>query len=76
MDKDSYLDWLQSLDTDELVAMANKWGLALAKKLTSANPRDLQIFEEYLVDYYSNTVVPGREAYQYDQIKGERYEVA
>ena len=70
MDKDAYIDWLQQQDTKDLIQLANDWGLILATKITTLQ-NDLQTFEQYLVDHYSNTVVPGFEAYQYDQIKGD-----
>lgn len=69
MDKDKYLDWLQSLDTEELIRLANDWGLQLATKITNQQ-NGLQVFEEFLVDYYSRIVVPGIEANHYDQMRG------
>ena len=63
MDKEAYMTWLEQIDTDTLLSLANAYGHECAA-IRYHSP-----FEEFLIDYYSRTVVPEIESKIYEEMK-------
>jgi len=58
MDRDLYQNWLESLDIDEIINLADDWGNQVANysAMGGEELKRLQTFSQYLIDHYNGAV--------------------
>lgn len=59
MDKDKYVDWADNLETWEIIGFADHWGnkIAAIAAMGGEEMSKLQTFEQYLIEYYNESIV-------------------
>ena len=58
MDRDAYMNWVEQLESYQLIDFANHWGQKVAdySSIGGNELKKLQCFEQYLIDYFNGNV--------------------
>lgn len=64
MDKDKCQDWIEQLESEQLIALADSWGIEIAQHATDSGlttedfTKKLKSFTQWLIEYYGYSVMP------------------
>ena len=54
MDKSAFTDWLENLDTEQIISIAETWGVQIAHDVTNNRTAHLETFSQYLQREYAS----------------------